>query len=230
MNLPRPRRAPRRIPLWAWHLNAWLSSGKRGPRPSRAPKRVPAWFWWWRLFALARAKGQGSRAWKRYMDAVHALPDPQTHIDTLRAQIVKWARYRAAHASEIHYSQGTVRDDFLHRPPGHLPDTTDCSGDCTENHWDARAPDPSGLDYRYVGFTGTILDHAAKHGRILYDMSLARPGDPIVIGPGTGWHVVTCLEAGRDPLVCSHGSESGPRIQRLSIDPRTPKRVCQTLI
>jgi hypothetical protein len=51
-----------------------------------------------------------------------------------------------------------------------------------------------------------------------------------VIGPGTGWHAVLCIESGPDPLVVSHGDESGPRIYRCSVDPREPKRVCQTLI
>lgn len=229
MNLPRPRRAPRRIPLWAWHQNEWLSSGKQGPRPRHAPKRMPAWFWLWRLYRLARAKRAGSRAWKRYIKALNEQPDAGAKALALRAAIVKWARWGTAHASEIHYSQSTARDDFLHHPRGYLPMTTDCSGDVTQEHWAPGAPDPSGLGYRYVGFTGTLLEFAAKHGHVFTDVSRARPGDPIVIGPGSGWHVVLCLEAGSDPLVCSHGSEAGPRIQRLSVDPRQPKRVCQTI-
>jgi len=60
-------------------------------------------------------------------------------------------------------------------------------------------------------------------------VSKALPGDPIVIGPGTGWHVVTCLVSGDDPLVESHGDEGGPHIQHLSVDQREPKRVCQLL-
>lgn len=229
MTLPRPRLAPRRIPLWAFHLNAWLSHGKRGPRPRRAPKRVPAWFWTWRLYTLAKHKRQGSRAWKKYMKALQAQPDPAVAANKLRAAIVSWGRWNAAHEPQIGYSQGTDRDDFLHWPRGHLPMNTDCSGDVTQEHWAAGAPDPSGLGYRYVGFTGTLLEFAAKHGRVFTDVSRARPGDPIVIGPGAGWHAVLVLEAGPDPLVVSHGSESGPHIQRLSVDPRTPKRVCQTL-
>lgn len=229
MRLPRPRQAPRRIPLWAWHLNAWLSSGKRGPRPRHAPKRVPLWFWTWRLYRLALVKKAGSRAWRRYMAALKAEPDPSTKALQLRTTITNWARWGAAHEPEIGYSQGTDRDDFLHYPRGHLPMNTDCSGDVTQENWAAGAPDPSGLDYRYVGFTGTLLEFAEKHGRVFTDVSRARPGDPIVIGPGVGWHAVMCIEAGTDPLVVSHGSEAGPKIQRLSVDPRTPKRVCQTL-
>lgn len=229
MKLPRPRRAPRRIPLWAWHHSAWLDRGKQGPRPRHAPKRIPAWYWLWRLYTLARHQRAGSRAWKRYIKALNAQPDSQAAASRLRSAIVNWARWNASKQPEIHYSQGTQRDDFLHRPRGYLPMTTDCSGDVTQENWAASAPDPSGLGYRYVGFTGTLLSFAASHGHVFTDVSRARPGDPIVIGPGTGWHVVMCIEAGPDPLVVSHGSEAGPKIQRLSVDPRQPKRVCQTL-
>lgn len=229
MALPRPKLAPHRIPLWAWHLNEWISGGKQGPRPRHAPKRVPAWFWLWRLYRLARAKRAGSRAWKAYMKALAAQPDPAAKALALRKAIVGWGRWNAAHEPAIHYSQSTLRDDFLHRPRGYLPMTTDCSGDVTQQAWAAGAPDESGLNYRYVGFTGTILEFAYKHGHVFTDVSRARPADLIVIGPGSGWHVVRVIEAGADPLVVSHGSESGPRIQRLSVDSRQPKRVCQTL-
>lgn len=230
MSLPRPLGAPKRIPLWAWKLDAWLSSGKRGPRPRHAPKRAPLWFWQWRLFTLARAKGKGSRAWKTYMAAVHALPDPQSHLDALRAAIIHWALWGVNHEPEISYTQGTARDDFLEHPRGHLPQSTDCSGFTTETYWASGAPDPSGLAYRWVGWTGTILEHAYRHGHVLTDLSLARPGDPIVVGPGSGWHVFICIQAGRDPIVVSHGSSSGPKRYSALVDPRTPKRVCQTLI
>lgn len=227
--LPRPRIIPRKIPLWAWHLDAWIRSGRQGPRPRHAPRRVPKWFWLWRLYFLAKHKRKGSREWKRYMKALKALPDPETAADKLRAAIVAWGRWNAAHEPQIGYSQGVDRDDFLHEPRGHLPMNSDCSGDVTQQNWAAGAPDQSGLAYRYVGYTGTILAFAYKHGRVFTDVSRARPADDIVIGPGTGWHVVKVIEAGPDPLVVSHGSESGPKIQRLSVDPRQPKRVCQTL-
>lgn len=229
MALPRPKLAPHRIPLWAWHLNEWISGGKQGPRPRHAPKRVPAWFWLWRLYRLARVKRAGSKAWRAYKRALAAQPDPDAKVNALRTAIANWGRYGAAHEPAIHYTQSTARDDFLHRARGALPMSTDCSGFVEQCHWAAGAPDPSGLAYRYVGFTGTLLSNAAAHGRVTTNLAAARVGDPIVIGPGSGWHAVLVLEPGADPLVVSHGSESGPRIQRLSADPRQPKRVCQTL-
>lgn len=229
MNLPRPRRAPRRIPLWAWHMLAWQRSGRKGPRPSRAPKRLPGWFHWWKLYRLARVKGKGSWAWRTYLKHVRAQRDAQRRLNAARAALVNWAKWGIAHAGDIHYTQDLRRDDYLREPKGRLPIWTDCSGFVTYCYWAAGLPDPSGLDYRWVGFTGTLLENAQNHGRILFDLSLARPGDPIVIGPGTGVHAVICLEAGPDPLVASDGNEAGPQAYRLSVDTREPKRVCQIL-
>ncbi len=228
MTLPRPR-APQRIPLWAWHLDAWIRSGRKGPRPSRAPKHVPTWFWLWRQWRLAEAQGKGSVAWKHYLEAVHSQPDPQAHLDAARAALVKWGRWGIAHNGQVHYTEGEARDDFLHAAHGHLPMSTDCSGSITCWYWNAGLPDPSGLAYRYVGFTGTLLSNAYRHGKVFTNLALALPGDPIVIGPGTGWHATMCLERGADPIVVSHGSEPGPLSEHQSYDRRAPKRVCQVL-
>ncbi len=229
MTLPRPARAPDRIPLWAWHLNEWLSNGKQGPRPHRAPKHVPAWFWLWRLYRLARIQRAGSRAWKAYIKQVDAQPNPVNTASAHRAALVKWAKWGVGHNAQIHYTQSTARDDYLHEPRGRLPISTDCSGWVTYCYWAAGLPDPSGLNYRYLGFTGTLLSNAYRHGRVLTNLALAKPGDPIVIGPGTGWHVTICVESGADPIVVSHGSEIGPLSEHQSYDRRTPKRVCQLI-
>jgi len=208
---------------------AWQQNGRKGPRPSRAPARLPIWYHWWKIYRLARVKGQGSWAWRTYLAHIHAQQDAQARLDAVRHAITNWARWGAAHEPSIHYTQGASRDDYLHEPKGRLPLWTDCSGFVTYCYWASGTPDPSGLNYQYVGFTGTLLENAQKHGRILFDVSQAKPGDPIVIGPGSGWHAVVVLEAGADPLVASHGSETGPKIERLSVDTRRPKRVCQTL-
>lgn len=146
-----------------------------------------------------------------------------------RAAVTANARWGAQNEPRIHYTESDGRDDWLHGKARSLPLSTDCSGFVTACYKWAGAPDPNGLGYYRLGYTGTLLDHARKHGKILDDVSKARPGDPIVVGPGTGLHVVVCVEAGADPLVVSHGTEGGPRIQRLSVDARTPKRVCVTL-
>lgn len=229
MTLLRPKTAPRRIPLWAWHMNAWLDGGKRGPRPRRAPRRLPAWFWTWRLYRLALHTRKGSKAWDAYKKAIATQPDPQRGVLAARTALANWAKWGVAHNAQIHYTESTARDDYLHGAKGHLPLSTDCSGFVTYCYWAAGLPDPSGLDYRYLGFTGTLLSNAYKHGRVTTDLAAARPGDPIVIGPGTGWHATICVEAGADPIVVSHGSEPGPLSEHQSYDRRAPKRVCQIL-
>ena len=224
--LLRPSAAPRKVPLWAWRLNHWYTHGRQDARPADAPARVPAWFWVWRLWRLARAKGAGSRAWRRYLATQNHQPSGLTPA---RQAVVNWARWGVNHQPDIHYTETEARDDYLHAKPGSLPMSTDCSGFGTFCYWAARLPDPNGLNYRYLGFTGTVLDNTARHGHILDDVAQALPGDPIVIGPGSGSHEVVCVEAGADPLVASHGSENGPLLERLSADTREPKRVCRIL-
>ena len=223
IHLPRPLAAPHGIPRWAWDRHAWLLTGKHGPRPG--PHHTPAWFHAWHHWRLALAEGKGSKAWKRYLAETRL-----TQAEQDRAAVVHWARWGVAHSALFGYSEGADRGEWLKlgiRPP-HLPENTDCSGFGTECYWLSRLPDPNGLDYRYLGYTGTILENAAQHGRIFSDVSKAMPGDHIVIGPGSGWHEVLVLEAGTDPLVATHGAP-GVVAQRLSVDGRVPKRVCQFL-
>lgn len=140
---------------------------------------------------------------------------------TTRQRIVKWARWGVNNQSLIHYGQIRPYPKKLH-----LPMTTDCSGFVTLCYKMAGAPDPNGMHYDGAGFTGTLLSHA-KH--ITTDLSKAKPGDLIVIGPGVGVHVMVVVEAGPNPLCVSHGREMDPRYERALNDLRTPKRVCSYL-
>lgn len=225
----RPPNAPKKIPLWAWHYHAWIQSGKIGPRPRHAPQHIPLWFHSWHLWRVARATKQGSAAWQAYHAAVAAQPNPDAVALAHRAALVKWAKWGVLHTAAIHYTEDLRRDDYLHGAKGHLPLWTDCSGWVTYCYWAVGLPDPSGLHYTYLGYTGTLLANAYKHGKVLTNLSLARPGDPIVIGPGTGWHATICVEAGPDPIVVSHGTELGPLSEHQSYDTRIPKRVCQLI-
>lgn len=230
--LSRPTDAPVKIPLWAWHLEAWMRAGRKGPRPADAPRVTPPWFWHWRVWGLRRARIAGSKQIRQHQTPPPVVPParPKKKPPTIRQRIVYWARWGAKHEPDIHYTESAARDDWLHATPGTLPIATDCSGKVTLNHKWADAPDPNGLAYRYLGYTGTLLDTALKHGHVFTDVSKALPGTPIVVGPGTGWHTVTVVVPGDDPIVESHGSEDGPKIQRLSVDQREPKRVCQLVI
>jgi hypothetical protein len=84
-----------------------------------------------------------------------------------------------------------------------LPLTTDCSGFVTLCHYLAGAPDPNGLGYSGQGWTGTLLRHLTQTPALV-------PGDVVVWGAYPGRHCAIVLEAGDDPLLCSHGQERGP--------------------
>lgn len=180
-----------------------------------------------RVATAARIARQLPALIKRYRK-VTVTPAPPPVVPA-RDKVVEWARWGVQHEPQIHYSEAPDRAGWLTGHAGVLPLTTDCSGFVTACYRWSELPDPNGLGYHQLGYTGTLLDHAGKHGQVLTDVSKARPGDPIVMGPGTGSHVVVVVEAGADPLVVSHGQEGGPRLQHLSVDTRTPKRVCVTL-
>lgn len=166
------------------------------------------------------------KAQRHFLAHVVSRPKP-----TMRQLIVQAARWGVEHKGEIHYSEGAIRSQALTKPFGALPLTTDCSGFATYCYKHAGAPDPNGLGYRQLGYTGTMLDHASKGVgcEILTDISKALPGDLIVYGPGTGEHVAIIVEAGKDPLTVSHGDEAAPELIHVSGDGRMPQRICRYL-
>jgi hypothetical protein len=229
MNLPRPRRAPRRIPLWAWHMLAWEQSGRKGPRPAAhrngCRPGIAGGSSFASLASRVKAPGRGRRT--------------SSHSGRSRTP---------RSASTLHGTQSPAGQGGA--PRTSRPSTTPRARPGTTTSTSRKAGSPSGLTAQgspptatgppaFLTRPGSATATSASpgrcsrtpqnHGRVFFDVSQARPGDPIVIGPGTGWHAVVVVEAGADPLVVSHGSEAGPKIQRLSVDPRQPKRVCQTL-
>lgn len=128
-----------------------------------------------------------------------------------RASIAANARWGAANQASIHYAE--IRPIPLWLQLRALPFTTDCSGWATLLYKWAGAPDPNGLGFIGEGFTGTLL----AHGKPI-TQSEARPGDLVIWGVYPGHHVAVCVEAGPDPLICSHGSESNPVLERTSTE------------
>lgn len=134
----------------------------------------------------------------------------QTITPTTRERIVTWARWGVTNEPRIHYTEDKRRDDWLITSPHQtLPLSTDCSGFATLCYCLAGAPDPNGLAYKTLGYTGTMLDHGRQVER-------PQPGDLVVYGGGTGHHVAVVVEAGADPLTVSHGQEAGPLYIRVS--------------
>lgn len=144
-----------------------------------------------------------------------------TRDDKLRAQIVKWARWGVANEPKIHYSMSGVRDDWLAHPAGTLPLTTDCSGFVTACYRWAGCKDPSALDYRYVGYTGTLLDNGDT-----IPVWQAKPGDLVIWGWHPGHHVAVIVDMRNpaDPVLVSHGREGGPNEITLSAETAAQRR------
>jgi hypothetical protein len=135
-------------------------------------------------------------------------------VASLRRKIVAAARWGIANEPRIHY--GEVRPIPLGTT---LPLTTDCSGFVTICFYSAGAPDPNGLGYTGLGYTGTMLDH-------LDETDEPKRGDVVVWGAYPGRHCAIALEAADDPLLASHGKERGPIAIRFSAEcALQPRRV-----
>ena len=126
---------------------------------------------------------------------------------SVRADIVAAAEWGIRNAAQIHYTEGAERSGWLRAKPYALPLSTDCSGFATMCYWLAGAPDPNGLHYAEVGYTGTMLAHGLE-------VNLPEPGDLIVYGPYPGHHVVIYLDTWHGAWrVASHGDEHGPVLE-----------------
>jgi hypothetical protein len=125
---------------------------------------------------------------------------------SLRTKIVAQGKWGVAHKARIHYRQSRPIDGI--DKPHKLPLYTDCSGFVTLCYKWAGAPDPNGNGYNGAGYTGTLEAHMRHipHAQI-------HPGDLCL---WKGKHVSLVIAAGRDPLLVSHGEESGPYPIRLS--------------
>lgn len=160
-----------------------------------------------------------------------AVPLTAMHERERVAHMLLWGHL---HAERIGYTMQAERAHWLYdhnTHPGwkrdeYLPFSTDCSGFVTFAYCLAGRPDPNGYHYKALGYTGSLLANAKSVHYIADDARVAQVADLIVIGPGTGEHVVGVVHPGGDPIVVSHGDSSGPTLQHLSADPRTPKRVC----
>ena len=71
---------------------------------------------------------------------------------------------------------------------------------------------PSG-HITWPGTTGTLLQHLPRFS----DPAKGRVGDIVIYGPSTGEHGSMVYQAGKDPLLWSHGFDGGPQLIRLSV-------------
>ena len=109
------------------------------------------------------------------------------------------------------------------RTPGALPLATDCSGFATCCYAWAGAPNPNAdgpYDPRAGGYTGTMLDHCRRIPK-----SAAQPGDLVVwTPPSRGQHVAVVVAGGADPMLVSHGDDTGPKRLRFSAEDASQRR------
>jgi hypothetical protein len=137
-----------------------------------------------------------------------------------RAAEVAWAEWavadRIANPEHWNYSEGTNRMDAIGVYPIKFPVDTDCSGSCTLYAFLANGNDPNGLNFDHEGYTGTFLSHEehlalwVKNAQGI-KVEDVQPGDYVVYGPGTGWHVAIIVQVtGNDILTVSFGGQGGP--------------------
>ena|SRR5438105_2611345 len=137
-----------------------------------------------------------------------------TRNTKMRNAVAGWWRWGVAHAPDIHYAE--VRPmRSANKAPGALPLTMDCSETVTTfTRW-AGGPDPTGSGYNGYGNTDSMAAHLRRIRK-----RRTRRGDLAIFGPpGATVHVVQLLQGGfwrRDPLVGTHGEETGPHIWALS--------------
>ncbi|RKH88982.1 hypothetical protein D7Y21_12650 [Corallococcus sp. AB045] len=124
----------------------------------------------------------------------------------LRTKIVAEGLWGAANQDQIHYAQIRPIDGLRLRHK--LPLNIDCSGFVTLCYKWAGAPDPNGNRYSGAGYTGTLEAHMLH-----IPLTQVQPGDLCL---WQGKHVSLVIQVGEDPLLISHGSESGPYAIRTS--------------
>lgn len=133
-----------------------------------------------------------------------------TPVTGLRGKIVAEAQWGVTNAAGIHYQQLRPMDGINQRHK--LPLNTDCSGFVTLCYKWAGAEDPNGLGFNGQGYTGTLLGYMSR-----VSQSQVKAGDLVLWARnGQGEHVAMVIEPGSDPLLISHGEESGPYTVRFS--------------
>ena len=135
----------------------------------------------------------------------------------IRKRIVQWALWGCQNTAQIAYSQnGNVRLAQLGKNAS-VPLATDCSGFATLCYSWAGAPNPNATgayDARQPAYTGSMLSRMRRIPK-----NAAQAGDLVIwTPPAQGQHVCLVVQPGADPLLVSHGDDSGPKKLRFSAE------------
>lgn len=133
---------------------------------------------------------------------------PDDGIEKARVGMVRWGRWGIARNFSIHYSQARPVPAYS---PNHLPMTLDCSSSTILFAKWSGINDLSKVGSSTFGNTDTLMSNLRQVSR----------GDA-KIGDLACWvgHTTFVLEDDPDPLLFSHGMESGPIAYRLSFAER----------
>lgn len=126
--------------------------------------------------------------------------------------IGRWALWAIKNKHKFHYAQI--------RPVSYeLSDsmTMDCSTFVSWCYKQAGAGDPHGPQFHYngKGYTGTLIANGKRISKVM-----ARPGDVVIYGAGTGEHAALVIQRGLDPVTASMGQEGDPSFCKVSQDGR----------
>lgn len=126
--------------------------------------------------------------------------------------IGQWALWAIKNHKKFHYAQirpvsYAISDNMV----------MDCSTFVSWCYKQAGAGDPHGQMFHYNGrgYTGTLISNGRRISKVM-----ARPGDVVIYGPGTGDHAALVVGKGFDPLTASMGQEGDPSFCRVSQDGR----------
>jgi lysozyme family protein len=203
--------------------------GEFGQNTAGAVKRAK-----WELgYPAGRINGSFGPKLKAYLLGTKPLPaayqkERQKRLEqavsqkAVRDRIVKLALWGVKNSAKISYTQGAARLEALLAPEA-LPLATDCSAFATLCYSWAQAPNPNAagaFSPRQTAFTGTMLSHCRHIPR-----SAVQRGDLVVWSPpDVGHHVCVVVQTGADPMLVSHGSDSGPLKIRFSEEDAAQRR------
>lgn len=147
-------------------------------------------------------------------------PHPVAPAENHRQAFVQWLLWGVKHHDQVgHHDQ--IGYAFIGTYPrglkaGTLPLNVSCSGFVTVMAEWAGCPDPNGLHFGGLAYTGYMLSHCEGISR-----EQATSGDLAVLGPGNGDHVVSLVTPRRadgDFGCVSHGKPGDPWQTLLSVE------------